>query len=356
MTPLLRSRSVWILCLLGWTILGAFVVVRDLMVVGPNAPGLRRDELLPFVESIVLWGFLSPLIIALCERLSLQPGSRVRSFALHAMWALVICAGDVVCDALFSAAADLKTRPLLDEFYDQLFLNVFSYVAVAGAGYAVIYARALARSQVRSAELERELTQARLDALTRRLQPHFLFNSLNSIAALIRLADSEKALAAVVALGDLLRVVLAAEGDARVPLEQELDWVERYLRMERLRFESRLATEVHADPSIAKALVPALVLQPFVENAIRHGVERFSGPAIVSIAAERNGEYLQMTVRNAAPQRPSSDMRAGFGVGLGSTRERLAHLYGSNRFALDVATLANETTATIRIPYAMATP
>lgn len=354
MSPLLKSKTVWIACLASWAALALFILARELLMLGPGAPSLQGVELAPFAESMVLWGLLSPIIIAIAQRLPLDAPNRFRSLLLHAFWALVFSAGDVVIDALFSLSLHLSAKPLVEAFYEQVFINTFSYVAVAAAGYAVIYARELALNRVRSAELERRLAQARLEALTHKLQPHFLFNSLNSIAALIRLADTDKALAALVSLSDLLRVVLATDGDARVPLEQELEWAERYLRMERLRFENRLRTEVHVDPALSQALVPALVLQPFVENAIRHGVEQRSGSGVVSIAAERDGEYLAMTVRNAGDQPAQQPDRPGFGLGLESTRERLAHLYGSSHFALDVDTLGNETTATIRIPYAVA--
>jgi sensor histidine kinase YesM len=358
MPPLLKSRSVWIACLAGWLALALFVLARDLVMFGPQAPGLQRDELAAFLWSMVLWGAISPFIIALCERLPLDRARRWRSLALHTTAAFAFCISDVLLDTLFGFVVRIPHQPLLRELYDQVFINVFSYAAVACAGYAVIYARALASNRVRSAELERRLAQARLEALTRRLQPHFLFNSLNSIAALIRLADPEKALAALVALGDLLRVVLSTDGDARIPLQQEVAWAEHYLRIERLRFEHRLTTEVRLDPLLAQAMVPALLLQPFVENAVRHGVERHSGATLVSIAAEREGEYLALTVRNSgglqAREQGQPVERPGFGLGLESTRERLAHLYGSDCFGLEIATSGDATTARIRIPLAAA--
>lgn len=358
MPPLLKSKSVWIACLAGWLALALFVLTRDLVMIGPQAPGLQSDEVATFLWSMALWGAISPFIIAICERLPLDRARRWRSLAVHAVAAFAFCTGDVLLDTVFDFLAGIPHKPLIGELYDQLFINVFSYAAVACAGYAVIYARALASNRIRSAELERRLAEARLEALTRRLQPHFLFNSLNSIAALIRLADPDKALAALVALGDLLRVVLSTDGDARIPLQQEVAWAEHYLRIERLRFEHLLTTEVRLDPLLAHALVPALVLQPFVENAVRHGVERHGGASLVSIAAEREGEYLALTVRNSSGQAPRGQAlpaeRHGFGLGLESTRERLAHLYGNDRFALEIATSADATTAKIRIPLAAA--
>lgn len=350
-TLLLRSRAVWIACVASWLALAIFVLTRDLVMIGSDAPGLGPERLMPFLESMVLRGVLSPFIIALCVQLPLNRSGRIRSLALHVVWALLFCAIDVAVDALFGLIDRTFPKPLLQHFYDEVFINTFSYAAVAAAGYAFIYSRELALSRVHATELERLLAEARLAALTRRLQPHFLFNSLNSIAALIRLEDSSKALVAVVALSDLLRVVLATNGDAYIPLQKELAWAERYLQIERLRFESRLDTQINVDSPMEQALVPALILQPFVENAIRHGVEHDSGRSVVSIAARRHGEFLAMIVRNEGGSRSKRKEYVGFGLGVESTRERLVHLYGDDRFVLDIEELNDGAMVTIRIPY-----
>ena len=167
MPPLLKSRSVWIACFAAWLALAFFVLARDLVMVGPQAPGLQRDELYAFLWTMVLWGAISPFIIAICEGLPLD---RAR-LAVHTAWAFAFCVGDVLLDLVFYTALGIPHKSLLGELYDQAFINVFSYAAVAGAGYAVSYARALATNRIRSVELERRLAEARLEALTRRLQP-----------------------------------------------------------------------------------------------------------------------------------------------------------------------------------------
>jgi two-component system, LytTR family, sensor kinase len=351
MSPLLKSRSLWVASFAAWIFFGLFIVARDLLLIGPNARTLALDELIPFAESMLLWALLSPPIVAICEKLSLERGRLLRSLTLHAACAFLICVADVLLDQLFNAATRLGQQPFVKSFYEQVFINHFSYAAVAAAGYAWIRGRDLALNRARTAELERHLVEARLEALASKLQPHFLFNSLNSIAALIRLGDNQQALAALLALSDLLRVVLATGGDARVPLEKELEWVERYLKIERMRFENRLKTEVHVDRVLARALVPALVLQPFVENAIRHGIEQRRGAGLVSISAERDGDYLSLVVQDAGEQQPAAPDQPGFGIGLESTRQRLAHLYGEKQFALDVEASGNHTTARIRVPF-----
>jgi two-component system LytT family sensor kinase len=351
MSPLLQSRSVWVASFAAWIFFGLFIVLRDLLLIGPQAPGLAPDELVPFAQSMLLWAILSPFIVAIAAKLPLERGEALKSLSLHVGWAFAICVGDVLFDQAFAAIVKLGQRPFLQSLYQEAFINCFSYAAVAAAGYAYLRGRDLALNRARTAELERRLVEARLDALTSKLQPHFLFNSLNSIAALIRLGDSTQALSALIALSDLLRVVLATGGDARVPLEKELEWVERYLRIERMRFENRLRTEVHVDRMLARALVPALVLQPFVENAIRHGIEQRRGSGLVSISAEREGDFLSLVVQDAGDAPPAEGERPGFGIGLESTRQRLAHLYGDEHFALDIDSTSSKTTARIRVPY-----
>jgi hypothetical protein len=351
MSSVLKSRPVWIACIAGWGAVGVSLLARDLLMIGTDAPTLQPQSLIEFLESMLLWGLLSPFIIAVCAKLPLDRQHRWRSLALHAVSAAAFFAIDLTVDIVFARLTGTSLPPLARHVYQELFINNFSYAAVAAAGYAFLNGQALSANRLRSAELERRLAQAKLEVLARRLQPHFLFNSLNSISALIRLSDNERALHALVALSDLLRAVLSTDGDARVSLAQEIDWAERYLRIERLRFENRLQTEVRIDPAVARALVPALVLQPFVENAVRHGVESHSGATLVSIAADRHGDDLWLTVRDASEAPAPRSVHQGFGLGLESTRERLAHLYGSERFEFDVVTSPQETTARIRIPY-----
>jgi two-component system LytT family sensor kinase len=190
---------------------------------------------------------------------------------------------------------------------------------------------------------------ARLDALARTLQPHFLFNALNSVAALVRLGEGKRALSAVVALSDLLRVVLKTRGEARVPLREELEFTERYVACEQLRFEDRLAVEADIGHRTEDLLVPALILQPLVENAIRHGVEA-SGRGRITIEAHSTPEWLNLAVRVRSFGEGGEPRVAGLGIGLDVTRRRLSYLFGEGRFALELLVGCGHSTVSLRMP------
>ena len=185
--------------------------------------------------------------------------------------------------------------------------------------------------------------------LARTLQPHFLFNALNTVTALVRLNENRRALTAVVALSDLLRIVLKTRGELRIPLREELEFTERYCAVEQLRFEDRLAVEGDIPPETELLLVPALILQPLVENAIRHGVEA-SGRGRVTIEANATPEWLLMSVRVRSFGEGGEPRVAGLGIGLDVTRRRLVYLYGQERFSLELLVGCGHSTVSLRIP------
>jgi LytS/YehU family sensor histidine kinase len=183
---------------------------------------------------------------------------------------------------------------------------------------------------VRASQLEAQLVQARLEALRAQLNPHFLFNALNSVAMLVRLKANSDALKAVVSLSEVLRQALAGRGAQEVALREELSLVDHYLQVEQLRFRDRLRVTVDAQPDTLHASVPSLILQPLVENAIRHGIARRDEGGHVKIFGRRGNGRLVLEVRDDGPGFPTGwDPAASGRVGLANTRERLERLYGS---------------------------
>jgi LytS/YehU family sensor histidine kinase len=184
--------------------------------------------------------------------------------------------------------------------------------------------------------LSEQLTRAHLDVLRARLHPHFLFNTLNTISMLVRDSDSETAVRLIAELGGLLRELLQSDAADEVTLEQELAFVERYLAIEQVRFGDRLRIERDIESDALDSVVPSLVLQPLVENALRHGLDRGNGRGTVRIGARIEGGELQLLVfdsksrdsARAARQAPDNDGPCGFGLGLRTTRERLRRLHG----------------------------
>ena len=200
-------------------------------------------------------------------------------------------------------------------------------------------AREAHKREVKSARLESQLTRARLETLRAQLNPHFLFNALNVVAMLVRRGANDDALNAVVNLSELLRRVLATRTALEVPLEDEIALVERYLEVEKLRFRDRLTVRMDIAPDAHHARVPSLVLQPLVENAIKHGIAGREGPGRVEIIARREGRRLVLEVRDNGPGfAKTGDAAQSSGIGLANTHERLARSYeGRYRFELGSA-------------------
>lgn len=206
--------------------------------------------------------------------------------------------------------------------------DVFGY-ALLVAGVQLFHDWRTRRDrQVREARLESRLHQARLDALQGQLQPHFLFNTLNTISS-VMYADPEHADRLMARLSDLLRSSLAAPGRPEVSVEEELDLVGRYVDLMKARFGDRLTVEVALDASARGAAIPVFLLQPLVENAIQHGVAARSGPGRVEVQIVAEGPSLVVRVRDDGPGPPPPNAASAGGVGLRATRERLALLHGS---------------------------
>jgi two-component system LytT family sensor kinase len=343
------TPRVFAVCQAAWWLLASFVMARDWLLVGPQALGLTPTWLILTAQSIILWGLFTPFFLEAARRLEFERGRRLFAVAVHIALAALATLVDVAVDMGMNLIHHLDEDSFLKQLYAQVFINTFSYVAVTGLGYAVTYHRKLAESRLDAAELSRELAQTRLDVLARTLQPHFLFNALNTVAALVRLNENKNALTATVALGDLLRVVLATSGEARVSLARELEFLERYVAIERLRFESRLEVRTEIGADAGELLVPALILQPLVENAVRHGVE-VSGRGSVLIHADCSADQLTMAVKVESAPTGGDPRVAGLGIGLDVTRRRLNYLYGAGRFTLDLLVGCGHSSVTLRIP------
>jgi two-component sensor histidine kinase len=200
------------------------------------------------------------------------------------------------------------------------------YVALVGIAHALYFYRRSQERERRALEMAAGLTQARLEALKMQLQPHFLFNALNSIAALVH-KDPDAADEMLSALSELLRLTLETSGEQELPLRRELQFVERYLAIEHARFGDRLQFEMEIAPDTAEAQVPTFLLQPLVENAVRHGLEPRSGEGLLRITTIRDADRLIVTVRDNGAGLPAERPERE-GIGLANTRARLRELYG----------------------------
>jgi sensor histidine kinase YesM len=223
-------------------------------------------------------------------------------------------------------------------FQELFFLNfdweMMTYWAVVGVSHALDFHRESQAQALTAAQLQTRLAEASLQSLQRQLHPHFLFNTLHTISALIP-RDPDAADAMLGQLSDLLRLTLDRIGTQELPLKEELDFVQKYIEIERTRFGDRLQVELEIEPETLDAAVPNMLLQPLVENAIRHGIARKVGGGRVEITARRDGDALCLMVRDTGPGLAEATLTGlSTGVGLANTRSRLQHLFGA-RHSLD---------------------
>ena len=229
-------------------------------------------------------------------------------------------------------AFSVETNWLMS-FQNLFFLNfdweMMTYWGVVGMSYALHFQGESQAQTLNAARLETRLAEASLQSLQRQLHPHFLFNTLHSISTLVH-RDPEAADAMLARLSDLFRLTLDRVGDQEIALKDEIDFLEKYLEIERTRFGDRLQIEIDIDPETLDALVPNFLLQPLVENAVRHGIARKVGGGRVEVRCRRKADTLTLVVRDTGPGLSTvkiNDLNTG--VGLSNTRSRLQHLFGA---------------------------
>jgi LytS/YehU family sensor histidine kinase len=229
-------------------------------------------------------------------------------------------------------------------------IEVLVYGFVFGLVGIVQYQLRAQHERIRSLELERQLSAAQLRALQMQLEPHFLFNTLNAITTLVELGRQQEAAEMLSHLNAILKSTLKRTTPEKVPLWQEMEIVENYLAIEQVRFADRLRIEIKVEPGALDSLVPCFLLQPIVENAIRHGIAHCESDGVVEASARREGNLLRLEVRNSGLH-ANAVSRPGSGIGLKNTRERLMHFY-HDAFDMQAAPLeAGGFKVAIAIPY-----
>jgi two-component system LytT family sensor kinase len=332
------ARATWLLVAGAWCVYGvAASVLQDVATatIGRHMPAWRG-----FVVQMPLaatWALLTPAIVALARRFPLGRATWLRHGAVHLLGSAVavvvvdavgslvwpLLPGDIVAPLPFTT----RLGRLVVLWYASDSLLYWTVVAVAHVRAAV---RRAAERELRASQLEGQLAQARLSALQMQLHPHFLFNALNTVGALVRTGDGDAAVTVVARLGDFLRRVLDGAGTQLVPLERELELVTGYLDIERIRFGERLRVRVDASPEARRAAVPQLIVQPLVENAVRHGIAPTAGSGLVEISGAVRDGMLHLVVRDDGPGAAADRDRAGAGegIGLSNVRLRLTQLFG----------------------------
>ena len=287
-----------------------------------------------------VWAVLSVPILMFARRFPPESGQRWRTAAIHLVAALAFSLVYVLLRSLVGqvhsslidepVAFEEVFRPLLVKTFP---FNLLIYGVIISVSHGISYYRKYHERTVHALELEKHLAEARLQALLRQLKPHFLFNTLNGIASLMH-RDVDAADRMLVRLSELLRLTMSHQGQPLTRLREEIAFIEKYLEIERIRFRDRLSVDLQVDPAALAVEVPSLILQPLVENAIRHGLEPHARPGRIAIRVERGPDAIVLTVADNGGGMPAGGF-AREGIGLANTRARLREIYGDrHRFEL----------------------
>ena len=322
-----------------WTFIGIVFTLQGYFT------SYRSEKPVSFLDSLYLqmtwsylWALATPLVLFAASRLPIERNNWVRSSLLHIPISIVLSG---IVTALGHVFVWLywgwsMGRPFSFERMARFVVANFSegigiYLLIALMSYAFSYYRRYREGQLRTLQLEAQLSQAQLQALKMQLQPHFLFNTLHSISALLN-KDPESARKMITRLGDFLRLTLENSGSQEITLQQEMEFLSCYLEIERIRFQNRLVTRLDVAQQTLAAKVPNLILQPIVENAIRHGIAPRSTPGLIEIEAKQRNGTLRIQVRDNGPglsKHRTSDILFKKGLGLANTETRLERLYGA---------------------------
>ena len=283
------------------------------------------------------WAALTPGILCLTRRFPFDRVTWKMAIPIHVAGVVLAVSLHVVLTVALRMATYWAIGESIDtwlhEAQEMFFLNfdweMMTYWTIVGVGTALRYLHQARAKELSAAQLETRLVEARLHTLQRQMQPHFLFNTLNTISALMH-RDVDAADAMIARLSDLLRMSLERVGVQEVPLKEELDFLSKYLEIEQTRFRDRLSVVFDIQADTLDALVPNLLLQPLVENAIKHGIGPRPTPGQIVVRSRRVGAMLELDVQDNGVGLSAARLTDfNRGVGLSNTRSRLDHLYGS---------------------------
>lgn len=280
------------------------------------------------MSTAAFWAMLTPLIMIVTRQIRDRTSTRAQWLAAHIGTFLIVHVIDVSVYSALTRVFAPEPRPVLPMLFTLATFNTITYGMIAVVTTVLDYQDAFRERSLRAARLEAQLALAQFQALRAQLHPHFLFNALNAISALIH-KDATRADRMLARLSELLRLAIDTAATPEVRLIDEIEFVKRYLEIERMRFGDRLDVRVDLSVETYDAMVPNMLLQPLVENAVRHGVAPHPGPGRVEITAARDGQRLGIVVRDTGAgisAKTPNEERSG--VGLRTTRERLEKLYG----------------------------
>lgn len=299
----------------------------------------RRSWLSPFAiafASWLPWALATPFIVGLARRYPIVQGAVLKRAGAHLAAFVVISAvaesWAAMLRVIFNPWHHTPPASFLDTWYstlsDQMLTFVIAYVLILTITYVVDSREKLERQMTETARLNEELSRAQLAALRSQMDPHFMFNTLNSIVGLVRDQRNDAAVGMIVGLSEFMRRALEDSHRAQVTLTEEVEYLQRYIDIQQVRFGSRLRVSLDIPAELGDAQVPNLLLQPLVENAIKHGVSKRVAGGDIRVAAARDHDNLRLTVYNDGPWEREDLESTSCGVGLGNLRTRLQILHG----------------------------
>jgi two-component system, LytTR family, sensor kinase len=356
----------WSLIFAGWTLFAFFYASQALFISSYREKPLVWWRVLAWdLVFCYLWFLLMPIVLRLSQRFSFERGQIIKSLLSHLVAFFVISLFHLLIYTLLDsilprfAEPDLVPRTFFFEKYKffvigYLHLCLISYCGILMINYLVRYYRAYQERALRASQLEASLAVAKLEALKSQLHPHFLFNTLNAIVVLVRKNRNKEAEEMLTGLSELLRHSLENIGVQEVSLRHEIEFLQIYLEIEQVRFNDRLKVQFKIEPETLNASVPKLILQPLVENAIRHGIGKQQSAGLVAITAQRQNGSLAIQIRDDGPGLPKDRVvsgESGLGIGIANTRARLRHLYGDAQ-TFDIRNAENGgAIAVLKIPF-----
>ncbi|MDQ3750339.1 MAG: histidine kinase [Acidobacteriota bacterium] len=365
MNFLYQNRRILIISFIGWTLFGLFFSCQVYL----NYAYLGRPEplgriLVAWLTCSYLWALLTPLVLYLARRFPIEREAIFRRVATHLFFGSLFALlqlGVYIFAHQWLLGDSLKPFSPLQSFQNilvaEFHFNLLLYLTIVGLYQAFDYYRRFREREQRAGQLELEaaqletaLAQAQLDTLKMQLHPHFLFNTLNTISVLMREEDVETANLMLIRLSELLRIALKTENTQVVSLRQELDFLRGYLEIEQTRFQDRLKVVFEIEAETLDAQVPNLILQPLVENAVRHGIAPRAEAGTIQIGAKRNNGFIELSVSDNGAGLTQAEADSN-GIGLANTRARLEKLYGASH-KFDLSSPENGgLQVTIKIPF-----
>jgi len=350
----------WLWIALIWLGIALFSAVQDVLVM--RAEGRHHSWARLFATLLLgwlVWALATPLVLRLGRQYPPLRFSPISTWLIH----VAACAILGLVSAAWEALLEQFLNPLqkspapgpfrslwLDTLYNEVLLYLSLYAALLAISYILESKERLIRQQIETARLNEQFSKAQLDALRRQIEPHFLFNALHAISGLVREKRNDAAVTMIAGLSEFLRKVVDTSDRHEVPLGEEVQFLQKYLEIQKVRFAERLQLSVEIPEILFTALVPSLILQPIVENSIKHGIAKGARGGWIRVTAFRSDGRLTLRVYNDGPGLPPDREKTQSGIGITNLRSRLRAMYG-DAFEVSLRNHAAGVEVLISVPF-----